>query len=706
MARTFAKRIIALGALAASGTALACADGGCDGTFNLIGNSYSCQGRAMLAPGNDSRINLMYLLADHGGRAMVGLKPISTDDDYNGLGSVFLDWRMLRRALFPVGNDADEGSDTGYYGSRCMSFAAGSGAVNAAMLANRGLPLAERTALSDARAKAEDVCKQGAASVRWYGDPAKLPPLNPFAFWPVVKSRPGSEFLGYLQASDAFYAEHWDDARKGYTMLAGASDPFVRETAAYMMIRVEFAAAQAPAFGDYGSYDGAAKVDRVAVKQGLEALATYLKTWPTGRYAGSAQGLLRRGLWLAGNYDALGTAYSRMLDSTSPQSEAAVGLVEEIDTKLLFNADAKDAGAQGAILLAAQDLINLRDQTFGDDANGKPVLSAAALDAQAPRFAGQGELFSFLQATHAYYYGKDYRKVLQLIPDSAKQLSFSNLAFSRQVLRGMALAGLGDRNEAGFWQDLLGGANGLAQRPLVELGLAMNWERHGKLDAVFAPGSPITDPSIRSGLIEHSASPALLRTIVQTRSNSPAERDSALFALLSKQLVRGQYSAFAADLKLPVAQADAAARNFVSGKVADGYSCAPLAVTAAALARNPQDIPGRLCLGDFFRLHDLDYMGGQYDSGPKQDELGGFANGFPERRNFRSEFYRSIIADPRAASPDKAYALYRAVMCYAPSGVNDCGGNEVPKAQRKGWYDQLKRDYPASAWSKKLRYYW
>ena len=37
---------------------------------------------------------------------------------------------------------------------------------------------------------------------------------------------------------------------------------------------------------------------------------------------------------------------------------------------------------------------------------------------------------------------------------------------------------------------------------------------------------------------------------------------------------------------------------------------------------------------------------------------------------------------------------------------NSCGGKEVPIAQRKAWFDQLRSQYPNSPWTKKLRYYW
>ncbi|HEX4846865.1 MAG TPA: hypothetical protein VFV30_01865, partial [Novosphingobium sp.] len=194
--------------------------------------------------------------------------------------------------------------------------------------------------------------------------------------------------------------------------------------------------------------------------------------------------------------------------------------------------------------------------------------------------------------------------------------------------------------------------------------------------------------------------------IVRTPANPAEERDHALNTLLSNQLVLGQYAAFGTDVKLPLADPKSAASMFTRGKVSDGYPCAPLAVTVAALARNPQDIPGRLCLGDFFRINGLDYLRGEFDPAPRPDELGGAAKGFAGKRNFRSEFYTSIIADPRAGANDKAYALYRAVMCYAPSAVNACGGASVPKSQRKAWFDRLKREYPQSAWAKKLRYYW
>ncbi|MEW5286772.1 hypothetical protein, partial [Klebsiella michiganensis] len=65
-----------------------------------------------------------------------------------------------------------------------------------------------------------------------------------------------------------------------------------------------------------------------------------------------------------------------------------------------------------------------------------------------------------------------------------------------------------------------------------------------------------------------------------------------------------------------------------------------------------------------------------------------------------------IITSPKAEPEDKSYALYRAILCYAPSGSNECGGEDVEKLQRKGWFTQLKTQYPGSPWAQKLKYYW
>ena len=72
----------------------------------------------------------------------------------------------------------------------------------------------------------------------------------------------------------------------------------------------------------------------------------------------------------------------------------------------------------------------------------------------------------------------------------------------------------------------------------------------------------------------------------------------------------------------------------------------------------------------------------------------------------RVPIYAAVIGDPRATAEHKAYALFRAINCYAPSGANGCGGADVPESQRQAWFRRLKGEFGGSRWARELRYYW
>ena len=88
------------------------------------------------------------------------------------------------------------------------------------------------------------------------------------------------------------------------------------------------------------------------------------------------------------------------------------------------------------------------------------------------------------------------------------------------------------------------------------------------------------------------------------------------------------------------------------------------------------------------------------------DELGGAPTLFPGRTFARLDAYKALIADPKTPQDDRAYALYRAINCYAPSGANECDGKDVPPAERARWFHTLKSDYAKSPWAQALKYYW
>lgn len=701
MKRLVPLAISALALLAPASAPQASGDYGCTPRWTLFNGGYGCNDSAVLAPGNDSRVNLYYLLRDRQGVGTTALSyaPPSEDDDL-GSGHNFLGWGGFAHVFYRNGMQEDGGDNGGHYGSRCISLVSGDAAFSAAMQANRGLSVADRIALTSARGLLGQTCGS-----------ANFTPT-----WPALASGAGREYLGYLQAANAFYAGLWDEARGGFVRLKGSRDPWLAETAAYMLPRTELNAAQAATFDDYGWFDGPDKVDKAALGRAKTGFADYLKRYGKGRYAASAQGLTRRLLWLGGDVAGLSREYERILAATPVTDAAALELVQEIDNKLLVTKTRE--AADGPLLLATIDLMMMRRGSAAEGESAEdPAITAAQIAAQEPRFAGRADLFGFVQANHAFYVAKDMRRVLTLIPDQAKQASFSPLQFSRQVLRGQALGALKDRNEAGFWRDMLGGAKALYQRPVIELALAMNLERGGKLAEVFAADSPIGERTIREILLSNVAGSDLLRAQAQRTDRPQHERDVALFSLLQKQLLYGNYAGFVGDLALVRADAPTEGGTwdlheqhkiplglFRSGRWGDEYSCAPLVRSVTALSRNPRDARALLCLADFYRINGFDSA--RWANPPKADELGGTKPLFAGRATPRSALYDAVIADPAAGPNEKAYALYRAVYCYAPSGSSDCGGAEVEKNQRQAWFQRLKRDYPNSEWAKKLRYYW
>lgn len=688
-----------------AGVAWACADSSCYPSWRLDSNSYDCAGRAMINPGNDTRINLLLLMQSVSAAADTKPTAAMKVADERQFGQTFISWQGLRDTLWPQAETPDDYSEP-----VCLPPTDFATELNA----ESGISPTERTVLLALRAKV------GCEAVTWDD---------------TISSTKGREYLAYLKAADAFYAGDWAKARTGFAALTSAKSAWVAETARYMPIRIGLRSAVANATGEYGDFE-AAKVDSAAIVEAKTGIAAYLKAWPKGRYVDSAKGLTRRVLWLGGNGAELARIYERMLATTPGHEEAAANLAEEIDIYVL-GANVYDSPkslpalattGDTPLLLAVADLMQMR----GDEtAPGK--LSASDLAAHASQFQQRPELYSFLQASRAFSAGEDPKAIMALIPDDSHQPSYKPLAFSRQTLRGMALARARDPNEAGFWRDLLKGANPLYQRPLVEMGLAMRWQRDGRLDQIFAAGSPIKDSTTREVLLQTVAPAAILRSASSDAARPAHERDVARFILLYKGLSRGAYRDFTRDVAVVPAsansdaglysliqQVDTPVGLFTKGRWSDGFACPPIAETAATLARAPADRKAQLCLGDFWRLNGFDsfspFSSEAYGDTPRGDTLGSGADDFPGKPLYRDAIYSAIIADRQTPADLRAYALYRAVRCYAPSGYNGCYGPytssaemdkaQVPPEQRKAWFTELKTAYPNSRWAKSLRFYW
>lgn len=669
-----------------------------------------CSSTALLSPGNDTRVNLLMLLNDRYGSVGPAGKYSSDIADRRGEAEPF-GYSVFALTLGPAPTEAED-DETGSFpwGTRCMSNMTGSADFLNALGKAKNIPADERATLVAVRTMLKPECLDGTQA------------------WPVVeqgltlvKSKAGAQFAQYLRAAASFYDGDFPNAGDGFALLAKSKDPWLADTAGYMTGRAALNEAMADAFDEYGSVkeEGA---NRAAVEQAEAAFQSYLKAYPQGRYAVSARGLLRRVYWLGKDSNKLLAEYVLQFASGNLRNRnvSLPDLVQEIDIKLL--GELEPGMVSDPMLLAVLDLKAMRHD--GDpkiaDYDGPPI-TRATLAAQRSRFAGNDALYGYVLAAHSFYVANDPADVLRLIRPASTPGGNSYLEYSRQLLRALALDATSDPEARAAIFALVAAAKHPFQRGAAELALAMHDERDKRADNVFAVNSVIRDPDVREILLRYHAGPALLRQRYADQSASERERQVALYTLLYKDLTRGAYADFVRDLALIPANARPRTQDdYQSPRYTDialfrwqgstEFVCPPLKAVATKLSARPRDAASLLCLGEFVRVSGLDpYHYGvaqELDEQPDKDELGGTPTLFPGTRFSRLEGYKAVIADPAAGANNKAYALYRAVYCFAPSGYNGCDAADVPQSQRKAWFRKLKTDYPSSPWAKKMQHYW
>ena len=706
-----ARRLLRLGALPLlllfpHAAAKACASGPDTGPiWTLDHRQYADDiGLPFLSPGNDSRINLQFLMLD-----AASLRPASIKSDAGITPALTItgifDKSDLDTACGRAPRRPDAPIDDGE-GSRCLSLEAGKRALLEAARAENALSESERAALIEARNGLASSCDEKSA-----GAPPLADPLAKVS-QPSATAR---DFAAYLIGAKAFYDGAFDAGLAQFASLAKSQNAWLRETARYMSARAWLNKAQVGAFADF---DGTAEPkisDKASLIEAENAFKAYLAEYPSGRYAASAQGLMRRIYWLARDKAKLGAAYASILDvyaSVLPHwpsaraMSAIPDLADEIDRKFL----GEKGESSDPTLLAVADLMLMR-------ANGdkKPDFPAKDLESQAKDFTGREALFDYLKAARAYYVDSDFGQTLKLLGEpSPGPLSPPYLAFSRETLRGQTLMAQDQYEKAAEqWRRLLPLAADPWQQEAVELGLAMSWERLGTVNMVFLPETRIASPRIRAILLSNVAGPILLRMAVENPDSTLAERRLARFVLLFKEATRGQYANFLQDynaegLRKDEAEAHALMDSYKSTLLLwpgskTPYPCPALHEVIKELSANANSPHGLLCLGEFMRVTDLD----GFDSAhPPAEELGGTKPIFPGEPFSRGEIYKKLFAEASTPERDKAYALFRLVNCYAPAGNNTCGGKDVDLAQRKAWYDLMKSRYGGTPWAKSLKFYW
>ncbi len=686
--RIFVWFFAALTALSFESPARASGDyGGCGQTMKIDYDAFNnCDSMGFISPGNDTRINLVYLLSDARGQKLKTAKP-SSEPNSTVVNYWPSDWPTFWTSLDLGPKAAATESDSEYgEGTICVSDETGSAGFLAALAADAGVTESEKTTLANIRKSIK--CKTPGG-----GDGAI-----------DVQSPAAKEFAAYINAIRNFYFVSHTDAT-AFAALTNSSQPWVREAARYMKARVALLTAQASAFDEYGTLEKG-NVSSENVKAALDGLNTYLKDYPKGTYAASATGLLRRAYWVSGDTQKLAVAYSVAIGRNNIDN-AGLALVNELDLKLPANTD--QGNPSDVLLLAMEDLRSMRKQTDSDD-KALPGMKADVIVAQHERFANHEDIYNYLLGARAWFVDKDAKAVLQLFPEKAAAgEAWTYVEFSGQLLRASALNAMGDKTARSALVNLFPNATQAFQRGTLELALAMLDERAKNISSVFSPDSLIQDPLLRKYVLDYIAGPILLRQQAVATNVPKEESRTALFRLLARDLSQGHFKGFLEDISLlppkPVQDANGQPYDYFEPFRWDGskedYNCPGLLEIAKQLNANASSIQGRLCLGDYIRA-----KGDSAVTLVEKDELGGTGTLFAGEQFYRQDLYMSIMKNPKATRNEKAYALFRAVKCYEPAHNNECGGTEVSEGQRKKWYNELKVKYADTAYAKELRYYW
>jgi len=526
-----------------------------------------------------------------------------------------------------------------------------------------------------------------------------------------------AQFKTYLSAANYFYGGKYDQAEPLWLALKASQQPWLAESGSYMLIRNALNKSSQNAVGEYGDFD-VKKVNHQAAEAALNWANNYLQHWPEGQYATSAAGMLRRINWYLQNDNSLAKLYEQAFDKAK-DTHGLIALIAENDNKLqsrdsnwddelyLYSPDAPLLTFTQALRLMRNDECNEKQQCVDNQylAEIKPIFEKS----------NTLKYWNYLNQMQAYQ-KKDYPQVISDIKPVTHLPAHDILTFSQQALYGNALMAEKKWPQArAHWSRLLTLTQDVEQQQYLQSQLAATMVLAGQAADIFAPDSPITNLRYRSVVLKTRADRALLRQQVSAAPNNE-ERTIALHTLLMQDLIDGRYADWLADKQLishisqPViaerfADVNLSLFDWPGSQTEKGYFCPSLTQTVTTLSQNKLDGHALNCLGEFLRTSDASISLQEESPGNEALDSATFDAHFISRPS-RQDYYLQVIADQKSEPEDKSYALYRAVMCYAPSGMNDCGGDEVDKAKRKDWFTQLKSQYPGSLWAQKLKYFW
>ena len=664
----------------------------CDSQFQLNNNQYqACGNLPVLIPSNDNHINMYLLLSDLG---LANVAPIENKPDsiwraYDGI-VPFINDAMGHYVSNRIPNARRHitTNPLQYYDERCSSLESGYTDFKK-QLDQLAIPTSDKNKLNAERLKIKE-CNQKLSFIEH--DP-KWSPLT-------------KQYASYINGNIAFYNNQHETALKIYQALSQVQDSWLKETAQYMKIRAQLNLVYQSALGDYGDLN-LSKVNQNQLKLYFNFLEDYFKLYANGRYAASARGLLRRGYWLMGRQDLLIQEYIWQLNH--PKSKfynlEMRSFIEELDRRIFRNETLKTENLKHPFLLATYDLMYMRQSST----DGYKPITWSALNAQKAMFKEQPDLFQYLQAVHLFHIQKKPQQALEQLPKNIAKNS-PKLALSVAFLKGEILELTQQQNAEQYWNTLHQHAKDVYSRNMYEALIATHAAQ--KQDYASFIGSPakISQAYLQRRFITEYANEKSLQSIFQASQSTHDQKQVALFSLLTKSIKHQNYALF----NQYINQLPQAAHDYVGmmkdnqfkyqppfsdliwqgTQISPQLKCPDLKSLSIQLASKPKDELYNICLGEYMRS---EKAMGLYEIQSN--------NTFAGAAFARGNVYKEVI-NKGAKGDLHAYALYRAIQCYAPSGINDCNDEPVEKSVRKQWFDRIKKEYPNTTWAKSLKYYW
>ncbi|WP_087544271.1 hypothetical protein [Acinetobacter sp. WCHA29] len=660
-------------------------------------NLNGCSNLPVLYPANDSQTNMTLLLSDLG---LATIKPMTADGNLwdANYGTVPFDAANISALTENrILNQREKLSqkDEIIFDERCYSFNSGNAAFISQVKINKNIPANEKQLLINERQKMNQC-----------GDKIALIAVDPN--WSVTTR----QYASYLNASILFYNANYSAATKIYTVLSTVEDTWLKETALYMLIRTSLNSAYTTGVDQYGDVY-LDNINQNLLKQFLDHITVYLKAYPNGQYIASARGFMRRGFWLSKRQDLLvNEIVWQLKNPTSKFYNLEMSeLPAEIDRRVFDSSAFNLSNLKDPFFLAVYDLMHMRES----NSENYHSISWAQLNAQKDFFRTQPELFQYLQAAHLFFVQNKAQEAQNYLA-KANAKNGSYLQLSQTFLRGQILEKIGQpQNAEEYWHQELTQAKDSYQRSLFETALSNHLAIKQDYSAFIGKKAQITQPNLQRNFITQIANTNSLQKIIQSDQSNINQKQAAIYTLLSKSLVHQQFELFKQSYAFMPKNAmqyqgynsdneqlknKPDFSNFIwnGAHITPQLKCSNLETLVNQLAQTPKDSLLNVCLGEYFRS-EQGYSLQQLSYNEKQ------TSNFSGKIFARGQIYQDLIKSS-SKSDLQAYALYRAIQCYAPSGINDCGGNEVNKSVRKQWFDKIKTDYPNTSWAKSLKYYW